>query len=823
MWLENLAAYSLQVAVLIAAGTALVYIFRLKAPTVLLVFWQGLLAVCLLLPAFQPWRQVRFAAATPQQSIEADNPLPVVPESNAIVFAPSTASARTMPFPTYATIAWILACGVGLRLLWLALGLLRLNRYLNRARRLAALPESIRDMKWRIGVAPEILFSADIDSPVTFGWRQSAVLFPASFTGMRESMQRPIACHELLHVERRDWLFIVFEEILRSFFWFHPAIWWVLGRIHLSREQVVDREVLRVMGERGPYLESLLHIASLRGRPVAVPAPLLLRERHLVQRVALMLKESKMTKSRLIFSLAAIAAFLLWTGTYATAWFPLNAPPILASQDPAPSSLIMPTPAPVPAGAPIPATIVPKVPAPAPNAVTTPAPAPKENAAPKTQRQEPIRVGSNVQSSKLIKKVDPVYPELARRARVEQIVMLEVLVDEQGNVANIRVVKGHPLLDQAAIDAVRQWQYSPTYLNGQAIQVLATVEVPFLLSSDSFVSPSETPRLITGVVGGSPAAATNQGGIKGGIIGGAPAAVTANPSVPSPPRPRKVEPMRVGGNVQESKLIKRVEPVYPELAKRARLEQIVMLEVSVDEEGYVSNIRVIRGHPLLDQAAIDAVKQWVYSPTLLNGEKIPVVATVSIVFSLSPRFTLDADGYIKDAEGTTVLVNVLRETEGPIQISPLPQATFEMIQQTLTYLVAQGVRNVSLNSTSYVFAAGRLFYRAPSFGANSAMAEPSVQAPVLDVNLDQLQATAEAVLRQRLLSTGTGSAGTVLNYTICVDEAGRIVDVQGPPVGLLDIPEITTALRQARVKSPGLRGNIPVPASIRISISVMLR
>lgn len=92
--------------------------------------------------------------------------------------------------------------------------------------------------------------------------------------------------------------------------------------------------------------------------------------------------------------------------------------------------------------------------------------------------------------------------------------------------------------------------------------------------------------------------------------------------------------MRVGGNVQESKILRRVDPIYPELAKRARVEQIVMLEVSVDEEGNVANVRVIRGHPLLDQAAIDAVKQWKYSPTLLNGEPVPVIATVTVIFKL---------------------------------------------------------------------------------------------------------------------------------------------------------------------------------------------
>jgi TonB family protein len=807
MWLENLAAYSLQVAVLIAAGTALVYLFRLRTPTVLLTFWQGLLAVCLLLPAVQPWRQVRLTVATPLQSTAADNSISIVPQSNVIVFASPAASNRAVSLPTYATLAWILACGIGLRLLWLVLGLLRLNRYLNTARRVAALPESIRRMKWRLGVAPEIFFSADIDSPVTFGWRRPAVLFPEFFAEMSERMQRPIACHELLHVARRDWLFIVFEEMLRSFFWFHPAMWWALGRIHLSREQVVDREVLRITGERGPYLESLLRVASLRGRPMAVPAPLLLRERHLVQRVALMLKESKMTRSRLIFSLVAIVSFLLWTGTSATAWFPLSAPPILSPQDPAPFSHTMPTPTLAPAGAPVPATITPEVTAPTPTA------------APKARGQEPVRVGSNVQYTKLLKRVDPVYPELARRARVEQTVMLEVLVDEQGNVANIRVIRGHPLLDQAAIDAVKQWQYAPTLLNGQAVRVLATVEVPFLLSSDRFVSPSQTPQVITGKLGEVTTATAAQGGIPGG----APSAVTANPSAQKP----RIVPSRVGGNIQESKLIKRVDPIYPELAQRARVEQIVMLEATVNEEGLVSSLRVIRGHPLLDQAAIDAVKQWEYAPTILNGQAVPVIASVTVPFSLArqpDRLVLEPDGYLKDADGAIITIDKIRESTNTIQITPAKEAPFSLIEQVMTNLQLQGVQNIRLLAPSFTFMGGRLYYNAlntrDGVTIQASMVDSPVEAAILDINVNRLVEIAK--------SSGKFPAGNVngwvaLAFTVFVTAGGEIIDVQGSGGSMLQIPEIISALKQARVIRPGLRGNVPVPTANSIMLQVSMR
>jgi protein TonB len=90
----------------------------------------------------------------------------------------------------------------------------------------------------------------------------------------------------------------------------------------------------------------------------------------------------------------------------------------------------------------------------------------------------------------------------------------------------------------------------------------------------------------------------------------------------------------VGGNVQSSKLIQRVEPSYPELAKRARIQGIVLLQVTVGEAGNVTDIKVIRGHPLLNDGAVAAVRKWKYSPTLLNGEPVPVIATVTVNFIL---------------------------------------------------------------------------------------------------------------------------------------------------------------------------------------------
>jgi len=92
---------------------------------------------------------------------------------------------------------------------------------------------------------------------------------------------------------------------------------------------------------------------------------------------------------------------------------------------------------------------------------------------------------------------------------------------------------------------------------------------------------------------------------------------------------------RVGGNVIAANLISQVEPVYPELARQARIQGVVVLEAEISREGTVENLKVVTGHPLLTQAAIDAVKQWRYKPIMLNGQPVPVVTTITVNFAFS--------------------------------------------------------------------------------------------------------------------------------------------------------------------------------------------
>ena len=93
----------------------------------------------------------------------------------------------------------------------------------------------------------------------------------------------------------------------------------------------------------------------------------------------------------------------------------------------------------------------------------------------------PVRVGELLVPPRKLVDVRPVYPEIARQARVEGIVILEAILDRRGRVRQVRVTRSSPLLDHAAIDAVRQWQYSPSTLHGQPVGVLMTITITFML------------------------------------------------------------------------------------------------------------------------------------------------------------------------------------------------------------------------------------------------------------------------------------------------------------------------------------------------------
>jgi len=121
-----------------------------------------------------------------------------------------------------------------------------------------------------------------------------------------------------------------------------------------------------------------------------------------------------------------------------------------------------------------------------------------------------------------------------------------------------------------------------------------------------------------------------------GVIGGADnieSVIAPPPVVVAPPKIQ--EPVRVGSTVRTPVKTRDVRPVYPRVAQDARIEGVVIIEATISQTGQVMNMKLLRGAPLLDQAALEAVRQWEFTPTLLNGVPVPVIMTVPVTFTLS--------------------------------------------------------------------------------------------------------------------------------------------------------------------------------------------
>jgi periplasmic protein TonB len=170
----------------------------------------------------------------------------------------------------------------------------------------------------------------------------------------------------------------------------------------------------------------------------------------------------------------------------------------------------------------------------------------------------------------------------------------------------------------AAVKVVRQ--VPSELINGQ-LRTPTKIPKTIQMIKEEAAPP---PMMGSGVVGGVPGG--SMGGVIGGIIGSTTAAV---PKVATPQR------VRVSSGVSTGLLIRKVTPVYPPLARQARIQGQVVLQAEISKEGTIQNLQLISGHPMLAPAAIEAVKQWRYKPYLLNGEPVAVETQVIVNFSLS--------------------------------------------------------------------------------------------------------------------------------------------------------------------------------------------
>ncbi len=420
MSLSNLWFYSLQTGILILAAGLLVRFFRLRESRSLYFFWRVLLAVCLLL-VFQP-------GAPDPLSDPVSVPLA---EEMIVPASPVTVSETEQAADVFSILGVLLAFGILLRLIWLGAGFYRLRRLRRRTRRLV-LPPHLQLLTEKMRVSTRFRVSSEVTGPITFGWFRPVIVFPESFAELDAAMQKAVACHELLHVKRGDWFWNTFEELVRTVFWFHPGVYWLIGRIQLTREQVVDEQAVAMLGSRKTYLHSLVEIARWKNSAASLPAPLFLRESQFSRRVRQLLqsREVRMSKAKSTIFWSVCVALLSATGWWSLATLPLTAAPSARMPQEEPTA------------------------------------------------REPVRVGSRVMANKLVHKVDPEIPGRPGSSRPLDQFILSIVVDKNGVVQQVKVWQGaedHPPSNSAATDAVKQWRYEPFLLDGKPVPVRTTV------------------------------------------------------------------------------------------------------------------------------------------------------------------------------------------------------------------------------------------------------------------------------------------------------------------------------------------------------------
>jgi TonB family protein len=619
--LTNIGAYSTQVMLLVGLATAVGGLLRLDVASVRYGYWRTVLAICLLLPLLQG-RQLP-ATAEAAQSATVDVRVSMT-EAVGAQAAPSI-DWRAVVFP-------ILAAGAVGRLLWLALNLVRLYR-LRRAGTAAAASSVHSELCDLIGVRPEILYVDRLRQPVTFGLLRPVILLPSALSERSEDIQRAVISHELFHVKRRDWGWLVAEEIVCAVLWFNPAVWWLVSRVHLARELVVDELAVLATGRRRAYVAALMAFAD---ETSLAPVAAFGGRAQLFDRIVLLSKESGMTARRLLFTLAVSTAALA-AGT----WQAVKAFPLIARE---------------------------------PQAVRQTAPGPLEQQAKPVTPENPIPRRTNFEA--------PFYPAEAASVGARGRVTLMITLDALGRIAEARrvgltvdstnprvsvrfdnttpvdemrfLVNRSPeqsetlrtiakAFEESAFRAVQGWRYEPPAMAPMSFAVLLT----FSDKSDE------------------------QSAAQGSIVDTAPygRGVSTQGAV------------RVGGNIKAPTKIKDVQPVYPPIAQSARVSGMVILEARVGADGSVEDARVLRSIPLLDKAAIDAVMQWRYTPTLLNGNPVPVVMTVTVSFtSVKGEVPREVVPEPVREMGGGGLVRDVRTSDAPVVVKEVkPRYTREML------------------------------------------------------------------------------------------------------------------------------------------------
>jgi TonB family protein len=527
---------------------------------------------------------------------------------------PLSLSGRLTPWLPTIVVLWI--GGVAALSLNLLRGWIQIRRLLRHATPMSASvwPTRMRLMAERLGIRQPVRLvkSARVDVPAVIGWLRPAIVVPMSvIAGLSPAYLDAILAHELSHVRRRDYLVNLVQCVVETLLFYHPGVWWLSRRIRIEREHCCDDLAASLCDSRLTYASALASLESLRSQSPAFAMPatggvLLHRIRRLVEP-----RWSSIPDFSGGFAMCVVATLLLLVGQV-TATPPTGPPADVA---------VVQTPA-----APIEPASEPRMTEQAPQAQSAAIEGTVVDATGGTIPGATVTLTSAVSAATNRATTDPrgrfAFANLppgpydlavsltgfkTARGRVDlrggQRFATRIRLDV-GTLTEEIHLRGTPpttpadpnarqLAASGLFDAAKRYYQEGRLREAEAMTARALAMVrDELKQQQEQLLPNMEPREQSG-------------------------------------------PIRVGGSIKEPRKTRDVPPVYPMIAQQARVQGYVIIEAVIGIDGRVKEATVLGGQAMLQEAALEAVKQWEYTPTLLNGVPVEVIMNVTVSFKLN--------------------------------------------------------------------------------------------------------------------------------------------------------------------------------------------
>jgi TonB family protein len=384
------------------------------------------------------------------------------------------------------------------------------------------------------------------------------IFLPESVAAWSPEAIEPVIAHEMAHIRRWDELWTILANLVLALYFFNPIAWLAVRRLGQTREQLGDELVL-ASGKISPreYGRSLVEVLRINvfgpGATLFEGVGLIAGKERVEMRLSTILSGACSSRSRSIVGVLitiGLALFLL---------------PMSAVESKADSTTNEP-----------------------PNGVAY------------FEDGRPIysfEAGGSLTEPQVIVKHPTDFTAEAIQANIQGKVILQLVIDEQGLVFEIKVIRGLPLgLTEVAISSVQHWRFAPATLDGEPVAVEYVLTISFIRDL-----PDEDPSQLE-IIG------EYQG--------------------------RYIYSYREGCPLSAPQILDTTEPEYPEEARNARIAGAVILAAVIDESGWVVEVKVLRGLPLgLTESAVDAVRQWRFTPAALDGEPVMVQQVLTLRFS----------------------------------------------------------------------------------------------------------------------------------------------------------------------------------------------